>query len=140
MALFCRSCLGRKSPLSDLDLDIVGPFSPAGLPSAFHPTGGRDQSGICRPAGWSRHESQGRAVRPQPLSCIARLIHLIPASARPPRRAIELDPDYALAPAYVALALMMEHDYDQALDSIKERARTAFSASSSKAVCGAPAT
>jgi TolB-like protein/cytochrome c-type biogenesis protein CcmH/NrfG len=37
-------------------------------------------------------------------------------------RAIELDPDYALAHAYVALALMMEHDYDQAPDSIKERA------------------
>jgi tetratricopeptide (TPR) repeat protein len=37
-------------------------------------------------------------------------------------RAIALDPDYALAHAYAALALMMEHEYDQAPDAIKAQA------------------
>jgi TolB-like protein len=37
-------------------------------------------------------------------------------------RALALDPDYALAHAYLALALMMEHEYDQAPDAIKAQA------------------
>jgi TolB-like protein/Flp pilus assembly protein TadD len=37
-------------------------------------------------------------------------------------RAIALDPDYALAHAYLALAYMMEHGYSRAPEPIKERA------------------
>jgi len=37
-------------------------------------------------------------------------------------RAVELDPQFALAYAYLALALLMEHGYDDAPDAIKTRA------------------
>jgi TolB-like protein len=37
-------------------------------------------------------------------------------------RAVELDPQFALAYAYLALALLMEHGYDDASDPIKTRA------------------